>query len=44
MIVRALAALKGRKMEREVVLARVKIYCVRPNVAVVHVLNRAKIR
>ena len=31
-------------MEREFVVARVKIYCARPNVSVVHVLNRAKMR
>jgi hypothetical protein len=43
-IVRVLVALKERKTEREVVLARAKISSARQIVGVVHVLNLARIR
>jgi hypothetical protein len=43
-IVRVLVALKERKSEREVVLARANISGVRRIVGAVHVLNLARIR
>jgi hypothetical protein len=43
-IVRVLVALKERKTEREVVLARAKISSARRIVGAVHVLNLARIR